>query len=82
MSTYTYLGGRPLQHFYSIEIVEEDGSQVVYFNSTIHVNRRAKMPTSYSTDFRHNEILHDGSLIRQINDRYGKVTKPDAEAPF
>lgn len=82
MSTYTYLGGRPLQHFYSIEIVEEDGSLVVYFNSTIHVNRRARMPTSYGTGFTHGEILQDGSLIRQINDRYGKVTKPDAEAPF
>ena len=81
MATYKYLGGRPLLHFYEIEIQEENGSLVVYFNSTIHVQRRARMPTSYSTKFTHGQILHDASLIRQINERYGKVIKPD-EAPF
>ena len=82
MTTYTSLGDRPLQHFYSIDIVDDGESQKVFFNSTIHVNRRVELPTSYGRTYTHAKILRDSSLIRQINDRYGRVTKPDAEAPF
>lgn len=82
MSVYRYLGGRPLQHFYTIEIADENDSWVVYFVSSIHVEKRAKLPTSYSKQYSHDEILRDPNLIKQINQRYGKVTKPDAEAPF
>ena len=82
MSTYTSLRGRPLLHFYSIDIESDGETQRVFFNSTIHVNKRTELPTSYSQDFSHNKILWDPSLIQQINDRYGKVTKPDPESPF
>ena len=83
MTTYTSLRGRPLLSFYSIEIVDDgENGQKVFFNSTIHVNRRVELPTSYSHHFSHAEILSDPALIRQINDRYGKVTKPDPEGPF
>ena len=82
MTTYTRLGGRPLLHFYSIDIETDGDTQRVYFNSTIHVNRRVELPTSYSTEYSHEEILHQDILVRQINERFGKVTKPDPEGPF
>lgn len=82
MKTYTYLGGRPLQHPYTIDIEEENGSQVVYFNSLFHVERRTRLPTQYSLEFTHAQILEDDTLIQQINKRYGKVTQPDSEGPF
>lgn len=70
---YHHLNGRPLQHFYWIEIVEEDGTQRVYFNSTIHVNRRSLMGVSYTTEFTHGEILRDRDLIESARSRYGDV---------
>lgn len=82
MAVYRYLGGRPLQHFYAIDIVDDGDSWDVYFISSIHVTGRLKLPNSYSKQYSHEEILRDGNLINQINARYGKVTKPDAEAPF
>lgn len=83
MTTYTSLGNRPLQHFYSIDIEDYgESGQKVFFNSTIHVERRVELPTSYGHSYTHAEILNDPALIRKINNRFGKVTKPDFEAPF
>ena len=82
MATYKTLKGRPLLYFYSIDIETDGDTQRVFFNSTIHVNRRVELPTSYSTKYSHAEILHQDILVRQINERFGKVTKPDPEGPF
>ena len=82
MAVYRYLAGRPLLHFYAIDIVDEGGGWNVYFVSSIHVRGRLRLPNSYSREYTHEEILRDRDLIKHINARYGKVTKPDAEAPF
>jgi len=79
--SYTTLGGRKLQHWCSIDIELEEETQYVYFNSDFHINRRKQMPVSYAKEFSHAEILRDSSLIKSINDHYGKVTMPD-ESPF
>lgn len=82
MTTYTSLGERPLQHFYSIDIEEIDGSQTVFFNSTIHVEKRREVGR-FSKSYKHDEILRDGSMIRRINMAYGKVTKSlDEDVPY
>ncbi len=81
MARYHSLGDRRLLHFYSIDIEEQEGTQVVYFNSSIHVNKNNRMSLSFSMAYRHDEILRDRGLIRNINEKYGKVTVPD-EAPF
>lgn len=82
MAIYKTLAGRPLQHFYSIEIVEENGGQTVYFLSTIHVNKRVKLDPTYSLDFTHEEILRDRYILQTIAKKYRKVTIPDSEPPF
>ena len=82
MTTYNYLRGRLLQSWYSIDIEQEEDSQVVYFNSTVHVKKRTRMPVTYGMEYAHGEILCDDTLIRALNQRFGKVTEPDLEAPF
>lgn len=71
MANYRHLGGLPLRHFYNIDIEEENGSQVIYFNSEIHVEKRTRMPMSFSMEWAHHEILNDGQLLTQITERWG-----------
>lgn len=70
---YRYRNGKKLQHFYSIEIQEEGGTQWVYFNSTIHVDKRVKMPVGYGLSYTHQQILNDHVLGKAIFDHYGDV---------
>lgn len=58
-TTFHTIGNKQLCDFYSIDIEErEDGSRVVYFNSKIHVNKRAQIgPGAYSSEFTCGEIL-------------------------
>lgn len=59
-TTFRTIGGKRLRHFYSIDIEErEDGTRSVYFNSTIHVNKRTKIGPDYGSEFTYAEILKD-----------------------
>lgn len=70
MKTFRTIGNKQLRGFYSIDIEEKDGTRSVYFNSTIHVNKRTKIGPDYSSDFSCREILADvlPYAMRQFGD--------------
>jgi hypothetical protein len=56
---------------YSIDIVrEENNTQVVYFNSKIHVVKRKRIGPGYSGEFTHEEILRD--ILPYVIRHYGE----------
>lgn len=59
MKTVHAIGNKQLRSFYSISIEEKDDTRTVYFNSTIHVNKRTKVGPDYSREFTYEEILRD-----------------------
>lgn len=60
MATFHTIGKAQLRRFYSIDIEEkDDGTRSVYFNSTIHVNKRTKIGPDYGRGFTYEEILRD-----------------------
>lgn len=59
MPRFHTIGSNQLRSSYSIEIVEKDGTQSVYFNSTIHANKRSKIGPDYGRGFSYDEILRD-----------------------
>lgn len=60
MPRFHQIGELGLRSFYSIDIEEEkDGTRVVYFNSSIHVNKRTRIGPGYGRGFTYEEILRD-----------------------
>ena len=59
MPRFHNIGNNQLRNFYSIDIEKENDTRTVYFNSSIHVNKRVKIGPNYNSDFSYGEILKD-----------------------
>lgn len=71
--TYQQLRGHKL-FFNKIEIrTNEDGSKSVIFYSPLYVNKRVKLPWSYSAAYTDSEILRDRHLFIKYQELYGRI---------
>lgn len=57
MRVYSY------NSFLSVEIETDGGSNIVTVVSKIHVNKRNKMPTTFSTEFTDREIMRSSEFL-------------------
>lgn len=76
VAKYTTLQGWRLWPWYSIDIEYDPttNTKYVYFNTTIHVNKRVRLPVCFTNKFTDSQILSDHTLYTQISEGWGNVT--------
>ena len=79
MAKYHHLKGVELQPWYSIDIERDEkvGVKRVFFNSTIHIQKRTGFTFCFDINISDDEILHDHNLARAIWNSYGAVGMPE-----